>query len=171
VVIIKLEHAYYISQLVVAITIVLSLLFVSVQIDQNTTAIKGSAVSSAASVSLMELMPLVDSDFGAVFRKSLDSPESLTLDEIARLSARNVMMLVGRENEFEQLQLGTLDKWGWKRSEAAVKYALNNRWHKHWWETVGRHIFRPDFVEWIDGVLKDSTIIMDKGYFENLRLK
>ena len=128
-------------------------------------------VISAANVSIMELMPLVDRDFGAVFRKSLDSPESLTLDEMARLSARNVMMLVGRENEFEQLQLGTLDKWGWKRSEAAVKYALNNRWHRHWWETVGRNIFRPDFVEWIDGVLKDPAIVMDKGYFENLRLK
>ena len=51
----KLENAYYISQLIVAVSVVLSLVFLSFQIRQNTLSIQGQSIATATLISQGEL--------------------------------------------------------------------------------------------------------------------
>ena len=152
----RLESAYYISQLIVAVAVVLSLIFVSLQIRQNTVATQSQAIVSALQIGQSEMLWVGDKEFTPVFLKSIDSPESLTQDEIHQLNVWNIMLLNGRLLDFQLYELGILSEERWALNEPAIKYALASKWHRNWLETAGRHHFSGDFIDWVENVL-DKT--------------
>ncbi len=67
----KLETAYYTSQLVVAVAVVLSLITLSQQISQNTEALEYETTSTAASQAVQELMLLTAPNLARLWDKLL----------------------------------------------------------------------------------------------------
>ena len=98
-----------IGEVLGAIAVFATLIYLAVQIRQNTLAIKGQSIATATLISQGELQAFMNTSTGDAYHKSLESPESLTTHEITLLDAFNTMFVAGRENDFMQFQLGTMD--------------------------------------------------------------
>jgi hypothetical protein len=154
----------------VAVAVVLSLVFVSIQIRQNTRAIQGQSIATATLISQTELQTMMNSDTRVAYLKSIESPESLTTDDLVLLDVFNTMFVTGRENDYLQYRLGTLDDELWQRTLGGISGVLSSRWGRHWWSTVGKHLVSVNFVPIVDKALENPTYAIDV-YYENLKLK
>ena len=79
------------------------------------------------------------------------------------------MFVIGRENEFFQNQLGTLDDELWDRTRGAIAGVLSSRWGRHWWYTVGNYLVISDFGLVVDKALEIPVFAIDE-YYESLKL-
>ena len=170
----KLETAYYTSQLVVAVAVVLSLVALTLQIGQNTRAIEGQAILAVTEVLQRDVAPLMGTGIPAVWVKSIDSPESLTRKEIVQLDAFMTASLVARQNEFLQHRHDALNESLLGSFSVALRFTLGSRWHRNWWDQVGQYFLEPQFVEFVDNLLASpapsSTFRDLDSYFKSLEL-
>ena len=165
-----LEQAYYIGELIAAAVVVLSLLFVAQQLRQNTSAIKSQALESAIQIAQSEVLKLGNDEFAQVFRKSISVPEKLSPNEIQQLDAWNMLLLMGRSNDYQLYKLGTLSEARFYAHEPTIKYALSSKWHRNWLKVGGRHFFDDEFIDWVEGIADKSDFDLN-AYYESLALK
>ncbi len=165
-----LDQFANIAEISAAVLVIVSLLYVGLQVRQNTLAIKSQTVGSAIQLGQRELLWLGTKEFAQLFQKSINVPETLTEDDIHQLNAWNIMFLIGRSNDYQQYKMGTLTEERWKGSEPAVKYALSGEWHRNWVKIGGRHFFEGEFIDWIEDVL-DRAEFEPAAYYESLNLK
>jgi hypothetical protein len=159
-----------IGEVLGAIAVFATLIYLAVQIRQNTLAIKGQSIATATLISQGELQAFMNTSTGDAYHKSLESPESLTTHEITLLDAFNTMFVAGRENDFMQFQLGTMDERIWFRIKGGITAVLGTPWGKHWWNTVGKDFVSPDFGAVVENILETPTFSMD-DYYDRLKLK
>ncbi len=165
-----LEQAYYIGELIAAAVVVLSLLFVAQQLRQNTSAIKSQALESAIQIGQCEVLKLGSNEFAEVFQKSISAPEKLSPHEIQQLDAWNMLLLMGRFNDYQLYKLGTLSEARFYAHEQTIKYALSSNWHRNLLKVGGRHFFDDEFIDWVEGIADKSDFDLN-AYYESLALK
>ena len=127
-----LEQASYLAEIIGVVAVVLSLLFVAQQLRQNTGAIKSQALESAIQIGQCEVLKLGSNEFAEVFQKSISAPEKLSPHEIQQLDAWNMLLLMGRFNDYQLYKLGTLSEARFQANVPTVKYALSSKWHRNW---------------------------------------
>ena len=120
-----LDQLSNVAEIAAAALVIVSLIYVGLQVRQNTLATKSQTVGSSIQLAQTELRWLGDKEFAQLFQKSINAPETLTKDDIHRLNAWNITLLNGRSNDYQQYKLGTLSEDRWKVNEPAVKYALS----------------------------------------------
>ncbi len=165
-----LDQLANIAEISAAALVIVSLMYVGLQVRQNTAAIKSQAIGSAIQLAQAELRWLGDKEFAQLFQKSINAPETLTKDDIHQLNAWNITVLNGRSNEYQLYKLGTLTEERWKVNEPAVKYALSGQWHRNWLKTGGRHFFDDEFIDWVESVLDESDFDTP-AFYERLNVK
>lgn len=166
----SLDQLSNIAEISAAVLVIVSLIYVGLQVRQNTVAIRSQAVGSAMQLAQTELLWLGDKEFARLFQKSINAPETLTEDDIHQLNAWNLIILIGRANDYEQHKLGTLTQERWKVNEGAVKYCLSSKWHRNWVKTAGRLFFDDEFIDWVESVL-DGSDFETPAFYERLSLK
>jgi hypothetical protein len=164
-----LEQAYYIGELFGLAAVVTSLVFLTIQVRQNTRAIRGQSIATATGINQDELQYMMDPEYAATFLKSINSPESLTDNDLVVLDAWNTMFLFGRENDFIQNRLGTLDDELWVRSSGGISAVYSSAWGRHWWNTVGKELISSEFRLYVEKVLEKPAFSMNE-YFEKLKI-
>ena len=165
-----LEQAYYIAEIFAAIIVVLSLVFVSIQVRQNTHAILGQSMTNSIQIGQTELIHHASHEIAQVFQKSIKTPGTLTPEDIHQLNAWNIMFLVGRSNDFQLPKMGSLSEERWSVTGRALVYAFNSTWHSQWLMAGGRRIFDKDYIDWVEDIL-DNANFDTESYFEELQLK
>jgi len=165
-----LDQFANIAEISAAALFIVSLIYVGLQVRQNTVAIKSQAVGSAMQLAQTELRWLGDKEFAQLFQKSINAPETLTKDDIHQLNVWNLMVLNGRSNDYQLYKMGTLTEERWKVNEPAVKYALSSKWHRNWVKIGGRHFFDDEFIDWVESVL-DGSDFDTPAFYERLNVK
>ena len=166
----KLETAYYTSQLVVAVAVVLSLIALTTQISQNTAALQHEVITATSDESARHNMSLTSPDLAAVWAKSLTTPESLQLSEIVQLDGYMISLLITHQGEFRQYEQGTMDAATWQTRIVSITSNLSGRWHRHWWEQ-NRDYVQPTFVQHVDKILQDPQYSFPlETYYQSLQL-
>jgi len=151
------EAVSAISELVGTVAVVVSLLYVAVQIRQNTRAIQGATTHSVTEIQQTELH--WSSEIAAAFTKAIETPDELTSAEAWRLSEWLNAALVMRQNEFRQFHLGLLPADMWAQSEQVITMVLSFEWGRNWWRVVGRQVVIPEMAAHIDALLgKTETL-------------
>ena len=128
----KLETAYYTSQMVVAVAVVLSLVALTLQVRQSTETLQHESLSVAAARSAQNLMKFTEPAFARVWAKSFTKSNSLQLAEIVQIDGWMTTFFVGREAEFLQYQQGLMDEATWQTRIVGITSNLSGRWHRHW---------------------------------------
>ncbi len=77
-----LDQFANIAEISAAALFIVSLIYVGLQVRQNTVAIKSQAVGSAMQLAQTELRWLGDKEFAQLFQKSINAPETLTKDDV-----------------------------------------------------------------------------------------
>jgi len=136
-----LDQLANIAEISAAALVIVSLIYVGLQVRQNTVTIKSQAVGSANQQAKTELLWFGNKEFAPLFQKSINAPETLTKDDLHQLNAWNILLLLGRSNFHQLYKLGVLSEERWKLEEPTVKFCLSSKWHRNWLKTGGAPFF------------------------------
>ena len=168
----KLETAYYTSQLVVAVAVVLSLIFVGVQVQQNTKALQHETYEALGEQTTTETGFLIGPRLHEVWWKTIAHPETLEPGEVVQMSNMMFLIFHNRLAEFRQFQQGTLSEAAWRDMLTPMKVILAEGWHRHWWNVASRTRFahsNPEFVRYINQLIDEQSVGSLGAYFEELQ--
>jgi len=119
---ISLEQTYYIGELITTFAVVVSLIYVGIQVKQNTCATRSIARQSVTGSNLEWFGVAIDSKTlaTAILKDSNDTP----LDEHEELALRfwHIMRWRTLENAYYQYRNGLLDAGEWNGYERVIRY-------------------------------------------------
>ena len=142
------------SEVIGAVAVVISLIYLALQIRQNTRAIRGSTLDAITAHMQAELR--WSSEMPDVFRKAIDDPDKLTFDESWRLSEFVTAAFTARQNEFHQYQQGLLDDDVWASIENIIRIFMGMSWVQNWWQEYGRKNLSASFVRKVESLAELS---------------
>ena len=135
-----------------ALAVVASLIFVGVQLRQNTKAVRAAASQAHTSHWQAMLTPVIEhEDVADIYRRGLSDMESLTDNECVRF-----IILIGamfRFTESARLQWlhGQLEDSHWVNMERNVTALAGQPGFKGYW-ALRRDWYAPDFQVWFDAL-------------------
>jgi len=140
------------GEFVGAIVIVATLIYLAMQVRQNTNALHAQSRQSVLSGAQAELFAVVENPdlFTTVLKK-----EPLTPEEHVKLNAW--LLAMGRLREFAwlQYQSGVIDEVQWSTELHVIQIMLQAKRTRTWWHVSGRRAFGAAFVEFIDDLIQD----------------
>lgn len=147
-----LEQASLVAQIVSAVAVIASLIFVGVQLKQATATIRASSSEAHAGLYTQLVHSIIDNaDFARIWSIGLSDPKALREDEWVRFVAYSSALFRQYETSRVQWQKGRLDHEHWHTVE---KQAINFR-HlpglEAAWKVRG-HWYSPDFREWFENL-------------------
>jgi hypothetical protein len=152
-----LEQWSYLSQIIGAIAVVASLIFVGVQLRQNTKAVRTatsqthSAMYHAINTSVIE-----DSDFARIWRTGLLNPDALNPDERVRFIAFLSSIFRFYESSRVQFLRGQLDAEHWHTIERQASDYMTMPGVQSWW-AYRRTWHSAPFQDWIEAMPKRAA--------------
>jgi hypothetical protein len=146
----KLEQWSFVSQIVGAVAVVLSLIFVGVSIQQNTRAVRlSTAQNFQADFRQHELVTAQSSDLADIMYR-IDQSLEVTPAEAERARAFSSAILRAWANAYFQYENGVLDRELWNGQARRMErtwarfQAIKNLWAED------KDMFEPGFVEFVD---------------------
>ncbi|MEZ6022090.1 MAG: hypothetical protein R3C16_01450 [Hyphomonadaceae bacterium] len=148
----SLEQYSYLAQIIGAVAVVASLIFVGVQLRQNTKAILAQT-SQAHAVGYQQIIAgISDSgEFARIWRMGLADFQSLDADGRARFLAFTSTLFRFYESSQVQMLGGSLDAEHWHTIEQQVTDLVTQPGVKAWWK-LRRHWHSARFRDWIDAL-------------------
>jgi hypothetical protein len=151
-----LETIYYISQIVAVVGIFASLIFVGLQVRQNTKALRATSHHAITdSFNAINNLVLSDPKVARIMRLTLAGSEEMDEDE--RVSA-NYMLLANMrifETLYYQYKNGTLDKKLFDAELKTLKWVATLPGFLAWWPANPISL-SDEFRAFIDGLIRDA---------------
>ena len=146
-----------VAQIVGSAAIVVTLIYLAMQIRQNTDAMHAAAREAIAERDVEWLYSLVDNpELGPLFRKD----EPLTEVEASRMNASLVAFMRIREANFRQYKSGVLDKDTWANYRSSiVRGPLSQPLARVWWFSFGAQLFDPELSAQITNDLRTAPLM------------
>jgi len=140
-----------IGELVGALGVIATLVYVAVQLRQSTRAVRAATLNATTASQQAELR--WSSDIGQAVTTAFHRPEELTELETHQVTEWMTAAFLARENEYRQHQKGLLERDKWEQSKTIVQMIAGIPWFRNWWSEYGRHVYTVSFVEWVDQVM------------------
>lgn len=149
----KLEKWALIAEIVGAVAVVVSVLYVGIQVRENSATLEAASVQ-AVSDSLTEFTASVarDADASHIWNTGLqEGLDSLSAEELGRFNLLMVAMVRRMENVFFQHRQGFIPEEQWLGLQAGNDFILLSDGGQQWWANPGvRSLYSPSFGEFID---------------------
>lgn len=153
-----LDQLVAISQAVAAVGVILSLVFLAIQLRQNTRAVRSASIQTLVQSLSDTAQVIVDNEYLVpIMLKASTNPEGLTEEERARLHFCFVMTIRRFEGVYFQRELGLVDPAiidGFERSHVSL---LASKSGGAWWADK-KSIFNSGFVSYIDKRLSEGGL-------------
>lgn len=148
----NLEQASLVAQIVSAIAVIASLIFVGFQLRQATAAIRASS-SEAHSALYTELVHSIidNADFARIWTAGLNDPTALSEEEWVRFVAYASALFRQYESSRVQWQKGRLDDEHWQTIEKQATTFGHLPGLMIAWKLRG-HWYSPDFRTWFESL-------------------
>ena len=145
-----LEALGNIGDFIGGIAVIATLVYLAIQVRQNTQLIRANALSTTASASVDFNYALGNNPASArVFQLGLEDFRSLTEDERRQFLQLLRGMFTSYEHTFQQYERGMFDATVWHHTRASLKRTLLLPHVAVWWERR-KEVFTPSFVEELD---------------------
>ena len=134
------------GEFVGALGVVASLVYLTKQMQQNTTSVRAASFNSMAQNSMNLLQhAFIDSEFAAFLHRAEEDPSSLTPEETVRWDAYMTAVFRHFGNLVYQYRVGALDREMWESYES----------------TLEQHLRVPSWGEWFDqnSVLFSTSLV------------
>jgi len=155
-----------IGEILGAIAVVVSLLYLAIQIRQNSRIVKGSSVQSITQTIQSELR--WSGDYGELMLKVVDAPESLTRLEAFKLGEWMTAAMLARQNEYTQFEQGLIDVQIWHGCLGILKNILSVPWCRDWWNSFDKGVFIPPFIELVNSLADQEHPFDYQTYLKNI---
>lgn len=141
------------SQIAASLAVLATLIYLTIQIRQNTALMRAESRQSIMTYAQQELHTFIDHP--EVLRFMYDEAE---LEPNLRVQFYGwiTSAIRAREHEWLQYRNGVLDRDAWISYKNALPIILCNRRGREWWEKLGRVQFAPEFQKIVDEVLSTN---------------
>jgi hypothetical protein len=147
------ETGAAIAQIIAAVAVIASLIYLAVQIRQNTELLR--SVSRQALVANDVTSLSANFQNADVFAKYVAAQE-LSAEDQLRLSFMFSLDLRNREFEYFQYTNGLLDEQTWLAYRHVILINHSTGLGRAWWDKIGRGLVDPAFAKLIDELLVDA---------------
>lgn len=144
-----------IGEFVGAIAVVITLIYLSVQIRQSSKIAQAAAVEAGRTRRANSFENLRDSPYLPVIQAKLVRGEPLGEEEEIRLAAHNASVWGLLYAEWVQRDLGMMGEYS-THARMGLGLALNSASAMLWWTSLGKQIFPSRFVEYVEQAIADS---------------
>ena len=150
----NLDDLGSIGEFVGALGVIASLVYLALQIRQNTKSTR-SATYQAATRDILEAADQVtlDAELNCIYFEGLRDFYSLSRDKKRRFASYMISLLRRYENMLYQTNAGMLDSEWWAGIGKNLEHVISQPGTQSWWQGA-RSLFRPDFQEFIDRIGK-----------------
>jgi len=147
----RLEKTAAIAEIISSVAIVVTLAYLAIQTQQNTSAINASALQALFSSGQQELEFLASNpDIELMYRK-----QSLSAEESVRLFLSLVYVMRGKEHTWIQFDNGVIDRVSLDSLNSPIPAILSSRRARMFWESVGQEEFEPGFVAYVNRMIEN----------------
>jgi hypothetical protein len=155
-----LEQAYYIAEIIGVLSIVMSLVYVAMQIRQNTMAIRSDTAQSVHdSWGGVYGRMSVSSELSQVMMKGNSDIDGLSESEKAQYLSFWMHTMLTWQNAYYQFKTGTLEDTLWHTMEKTMLNALLScPGFRQFWE-AREGLFADDYREYVDRELSIRPIM------------
>lgn len=161
----KLQKISVITEIVGALAIVISLIFVGIQFTENTKATKSAtAVSTVATISSWYTEMGNNQQSSGLFWNFMADPESLTSEERFQVIINLHGLFLAFQNSFYLSQQGTLDSHIQASITKAAVGVKDQPGFRLFWK-LRRELFFPEFQRHIDEIV-DTDIEISEGMYK-----
>jgi len=145
------------AEVISAIALVISLLYVAFQIKQNTAAVQSSTFKEVtAEWGGLQLAIIENSDFAEILVKA-EAQESLTPVEAYRVNTYIFYMLANWEQAYMGQKHGLLADGLWQGYDDYYKFFANQAYVRTAWEADPiEGGYDPEFIQYVNGILHSS---------------
>ena len=134
------------------LAVVFTLIYLAVQIRQNTRALRvASMQSSMLAAQNIGMLPAQDRDLARIVRVGMSKPDELDEDEFQQFRYFLMNMLRVHEDMFVQHRAGVVDDETWKARSSSLKTIFSSPGGRRIWKTSSA--YRDDFKAWFDSEL------------------
>ena len=143
-----------IGEFVAAIATLATLVYLALQIRQNTKSSR-SATYQAATRDILQAADQVtlDPELNCIYFEGLHDFDSLSREKKRRFASYMISLLRRYENMLYQTNAGMLDSDWWVGIGKNLEQVISQPGVQSWWKGA-RSLFRPDFQEFIDRIGK-----------------
>ena len=161
---IKLSTFSDVSQIISALAVVISLIYVGAQVNQNTKATQSAMRQSIADNDVTYLMSSLDNTILAIALYKDENNMELSGLEWSQLVSQQHVNFRVFENVFFQFEHELLEPETWERSRFIIKYMLENNEHsRKMWMRLDK-LFTDSFQSEVKQILNEgNSPIKDKG--------
>ena len=166
----SIEDLGSIGELVAAIATIATLIYLAIQIKQNTRAVKSATFQNITTEMANNVEPIMSSaDLAAIIVKGTTTPSSLTPEERIRMAAMFLATFRRMESVFVQNQLGSIEDDLMEGFEVSMTSILKTQFGREWWDNAKATFYEPfvarmdERVNFGDSPLTEPSILMKKG--------
>ena len=151
-----------IAEILSSVAILVTLLYLVIEIGQNTEALQASSRQASLDADVQWLYQVANAPelWTNAFNANMTDAEKTSLS--AFLSA----FLRIREHDWLQYQAGALDEKTWLTYQNSLSVLLAWEQNRNWWDDIAQKIFDLDFVEYVNSSLEDIPIVTQVPLFD-----
>ena len=155
-----------IGEIIGALAVVISLLYLATQIRQNSRIVKGTAVHGITQTIQAELK--WSSDIAQTIITAIEHPDSLSKVEAFQLGEWTAAAMMARQNEYIQYTQNLIDADNWHGSRGILTNMMSIPWMADWWSHYDKSVFIEDFIRLVEEVLSEKKPYDYKSYVETI---
>ncbi len=161
-----------VAEVIGAVAIVITLIYLAVQLRQNTTSVRASAYQTwlAANVDLAAVT--TNSDFADSLRKGLGNSADLTPGSEIAFGMWNHSAYQMWQALDTMYRMNAIDRSLWHSEMSRAAGHLGNPGVRQWWDAGGKTQLTPEFVKLLESTRSDITVWAwnpEKGYVSGIR--
>ncbi len=158
-----------IAEIVGGVAVVVSLIYLAIQVRQSTHAIRTATLQSNTAMWTSLLMNLSTPDTVEAYAAGLSGSPDISPMVYTRFFILCRSIFVAFEDQHFQYRNGVLDAETYKGYERSIsEQFLAFPGFRIWWQQ-SRHVFSPVFVEHIDGMIARTPVSSPDRYFKEWR--
>ena len=144
-----------VAEIGAAIGVIISLIFVGLQLQSNTEATEAATREAINQKDMAYLSLRLDSAVLARANAKIDNGETLSPLEVSQLVHQEYVNFVSFEHSFYQFRKGALEAEEWSRHENIARFRIESSEHARAMWARKRHTFTPPFRELVDSFASD----------------
>jgi hypothetical protein len=155
------EAAGAIGEVVGAIAVVVTLVFLTIQLRQNTKSSQNASWQAIIrQLSDLDVLEATHPDLSSFFEVAEESPESLTDDQYRKFAKIAQPRFGALEYAYLANKNGTIDGFYWDGLHPYTKHLISKPGYQRFWEDQKHNVYHPDFIAYVDslsqGIVNDA---------------
>ena len=153
-----------IAEILSSIAILITLIFLALQMQQNTQTTQAMLRQSAMESDINYLYKTMDNPGLFAFTIDFESAGSEEQNsQYLQLFAQMTIFFRIRENDYMQYRQGFIDEATWNRGLNAMREPMAFSIYRNYWKNYGSYVFNPDFVSEVNQLM-ENTAVAPEGY-------